>query len=80
MRFAFVGGLGNTYKETVKMPEVGRWLFYPTFLQKQISFLFVLVFFLLFFFFFLFLLFLLPSGEADFLANSKSDELLLNIL
>lgn len=50
------------------------------FLQKQISFLFVLVLFGCSFFYFLLLLFLLPSGEADFLANSKSDELLLNIL
>lgn len=51
------------------MPEVGRWLFYPTFYRSKFPS-----------FFFFFFLLLLATGEAGFLANSKSDELLLNIL
>lgn len=48
------GGLGNTYKETVKMPEVGRWLFYPTFYGSKFPSFLCWFFFWLFFFFFFF--------------------------
>lgn len=57
------------------MPEVGRWLFYPTFYRSKFPSLLGWVFFI-----FLFPSSLLTTGEADFLANSKSDKLLLNTL